>query len=397
MLFSQTRIVVASLTIFISGIQAQTPTNPVPAAANAETPRKNVISLEARDQVKKVVPAIGLVMVRNSFDSEPKPRPRGSAVIVHKDGLVITNFHVVARDRSMKLYDEIYLSLPPDAAAEASASPRLLKLISVLTNPDRDLALLKIVPDTNAKPEAPLPAFTYLELGESNKIELLDDLFIIGFPEKGGSTVTVNYGVVEGKDTLDDWIKTDARIIHGNSGGAAVNLAGKLIGIPTRVVNDSDGAKTYGSVGYLRPAHLVGAMIARYREMEAKAAADKEADRKNVVIAAATPITANPPNSNVATKVSNLVTIRGLVKSRDGKPLAGVRVGLLHVGQEVAASSLITWGGTNAEGQFVLEKPVPPGKYNLRAKVIGYELYDLDLTVTAEGAALVIELKSSQE
>jgi Carboxypeptidase regulatory-like domain len=207
----------------------------------------------------------------------------------------------------------------------------------------------------------------------------------------------VNYGVVEGKDVLDDWIKTDARIIHGNSGGAAVNLAGKLIGIPTRVVNDSDGAKTYGSVGYLRPAHLVGAMISRYREMEAKAAADKANEKKNAVIAAAIPNTTNSQNSNVATKVNNLVTVRGTVKSIDGKPLAGVRVGLLHVGQEVAASSLITWGGTNAEGQFVLEKPVLPGKYNLRAKVVGYELYDLDLTVTADGKALMIELKSSQE
>ena len=393
MQFFQTKFIIVFLTILIGNAQAQTPA----PAANTETPRKNVISAEAREQVKKVVPAIGLVMVRNGFDNDAKPRPRGSAVIVHKDGLVITNFHVVARDRSTKLYDEIYLSLPPDSSADASASPRLLKLTSVLTNPERDLALLKIVPDANAKPDAPLPAFTFLELGESNKIELLDDLFIIGFPEKGGTTVTVNYGVVEGKDALDDWIKTDARIIHGNSGGAAVNLAGKLIGIPTRVVNDSDGAKTYGSVGYLRPAHLVGAMIAKYREMEAKAAAEKQNDKKNIVIAAATPNTPNQQNSNVASKVSGLVMIRGSVKSTDGKPLAGVRVGLLHVGQEVAASNLITWGGTNAEGQFVLEKTVQPGKYNLRAKVVGYELYNLDLTVTADGAALVIELKSSQE
>ncbi len=393
-LFSQTKVVVAFLAILIGAAQAQTPApaNPAPA----ETPRKNVVSPEAREQVRKVIPAIGLVMVRNGFDSEPKPRPRGSGVIVHKDGLVITNFHVVARDRSTKLYDEIYLSLPPNASADASASPRLLKLVSVLTNPDRDLALLKIAPDANAKPDAPPPAFNFVELGESNKLELLDDLFIIGFPEKGGTTVTVNYGVVEGKDSLDDWIKTDARIIHGNSGGAAVNLAGKLIGIPTRVVNDSDGAKTYGSVGYLRPAHLVAAMIARYREMEAKAAADKENEKKNPPVAT-NPNPVNPQNSNVATKVSNLVTIRGSVKSKDGKPLAGVRVGLLHVGQEVAPSSLITWGGTNAEGQFVLEKPVQPGRYNLRAKVVGYELYDLDLTVTADGAALVIELKGSQE
>jgi hypothetical protein len=73
--------------------------------------------------------------------------------------------------------------------------------------------------------------------------------------------------------------------------------------------------------------------------------------------------------------------------------LAGVRVGLLLVGKEVAASNLVTWGGSNAEGQFTLEKPVPPGRYNLRARVIGYEAYSLDIDLTSAHPPLEIELK----
>ena len=73
-------------------------------------------------------------------------------------------------------------------------------------------------------------------MGDSRKIKVLEDLFIIGFPEKGGSTITVNSGVVvEGKDILANWIKTDARVIHGNSGGAAVDVRAGSSAFPQKL------------------------------------------------------------------------------------------------------------------------------------------------------------------
>ncbi|MBL8202970.1 MAG: trypsin-like peptidase domain-containing protein [Blastocatellia bacterium] len=337
-------------------------------------------STEVREQIKKVIPGIGLVLVRNANDPDQKLRPRGSAVIVRKDGLVITNFHVIARDRSTRTFDEIFLSLPSDPSADAATAQRQLKLKIVLLNQERDLALLRVVPD---KPGTPMD-LPYIVLGDSYKVELLDDVFIIGFPEKGGTTVTVNPGVVEGKDALDDWIKTNGRLLHGNSGGAAVNSEGKLIGVPTRVVVDSDSEKTYGSVGYLRPAHLVAAMISKHQEAEMNAAVPKP-----------TPTTAATPNLTATNepRAMEAFVVRGTVKSAAGQPLAGVRVGLLLVGKEVAASNLITWGGSNAEGQFTLEKPVPPGRYNLRARVIGYEAYSLDVDISSASVPIAIELK----
>ena len=200
--------------------------------------------------------------------------------------------------------------------------------------------------------------------------------------------MTVNPGVVEGKDALDDWIKTNGRLLHGNSGGAAVNSAGKLVGIPTRVVVDSDTEKTYGSVGYLRPAHLVAALISKYQEAEMNAATQKTAPAIAVL-----PNTPTPSE----TKAPGLLSVNGLVKSTSGEPLAGVRVGLLLVGKEVAASNLVTWGGSNAEGKFVLEKPITPGRYNLRARVVGYEAFSLDLDISSANVPLVIELKPSSK
>ena len=374
---SQSTLVMVLMVVLVVG-------STVYAQSDATPNRKISYTTEVREQVKKVIPAIGLVLVRNANDPDQKLRPRGSAVIVRKDGLVITNFHVIARDRSTKTFDEIFLNLPSDLSADAAKAPRQLKLKIVLTNQERDLALLRVLPD---KPETPVE-LPFIVLGDSYKVELLDDVFIIGFPEKGGTTITVNPGVVEGKDALDDWIKTNGRLLHGNSGGAAVNSEGKLIGVPTRVVVDSDAEKTYGSVGYLRPAHLVAAMISNYQEAEMKAA---QAPVPPVV---ATP-NATPTNE---ARAMGVVVVRGVVKSAAGKPLAGVRVGLLLVGKEVAASNLITWGGSNADGQFTLEKPVPPGRYNLRARVIGYEAYSLDLDLSSASVPITIELKpTSQE
>ena len=384
MLVTQLRTVSSQATLIMVLMVVLVVGSTVYAQSDATPNRKISYTTEVREQVKKVIPAIGLVLVRNANDPDQKLRPRGSAVIVRKDGLVITNFHVIARDRSTKTFDEIFLNLPSDLSADAAKAPRQLKLKIVLTNQERDLALLRVLPD---KPETPVE-LPFIVLGDSYKVELLDDVFIIGFPEKGGTTITVNPGVVEGKDALDDWIKTNGRLLHGNSGGAAVNSEGKLIGVPTRVVVDSDAEKTYGSVGYLRPAHLVAAMISNYQEAEMKAA---QAPVPTVV---ATP-NATPTNE---ARAMGVVVVRGVVKSAAGKPLAGVRVGLLLVGKEVAASNLITWGGSNADGQFTLEKPVPPGRYNLRARVIGYEAYSLDLDLSSASVPITIELKpTSQE
>src|SRR6185295_8128008 len=235
--------------------------------------RETPLSVSARARVRKAVASVGLILVRNSSDlGGQNPRPRGSAVIVRSDGVVATNAHVIT-DKTGEPYDEITLSL----SAEGSAAPKRYRLEPIAINKEDDLALLRVQSGATASAKSRPILFPTVEIGDSKAVQLLDDIVIIGFPEKGGSSVTVNRGIVEGKDELGRWIKTDGRLIHGNSGGAAVNTSGKLIGIPTKVVADDqaidkdgdgspDNKRRYGVVGFLRPSDLISTMLAAVNE-----------------------------------------------------------------------------------------------------------------------------------
>jgi S1-C subfamily serine protease len=357
-------------------------------AGGVQSSRKDwTVSAEARALIGQAIASTGLILVRNSNDASA-PRPRGSAIVVRSDGIVATNQHVVTNDRTNRLYDEIVFSISRDGNPITSGTRYLLR--PLLISKEYDLALLRIESDAAGNPLPRSFTFPAIEIGDSHKIKLLEDLFIIGFPEKGGSTVTVNRGVVEGRDILGNWIKTDARVIHGNSGGAAVNSEGKLIGIPTKVVADEqpidkdgdgfpDDYRRYGAVGFLRPAHLVGEMLAQLNR--------KSSERQ---LGVSTPAVA---------ETSKLLTVRGVVKAAvDGRPIAGALVGLVTVGEStVTESTLLTWGSTNGEGEFVLNKPVPPGRYTLKAKALAKQPYTGDVDIVPGSPALIIKMNPASD
>ena len=119
--------------------------------------------------------------------------------------------------------------------------------------------------------------FEAVPLGDSRVLGFLDEVYTVGFPKAGGSTVTITRGLVSGKEELEDWIKTDAQVTHGNSGGAAVDKSGRLVGVPTKVRPDiqpvdtdndgfPDGNVNFGSVGLIRPVELVAKMLTTLRE-----------------------------------------------------------------------------------------------------------------------------------
>jgi S1-C subfamily serine protease len=332
------------------------------------------LSPDSRNRVRKAISAVGLILVRNSGDNS-NARPRGSCVIVRSDGIVITNNHVITDRRTNAIFDEIFIT-PSDNGGGAARS-KTFRLKMLLVNKEYDLALLRIEPDSTGN--KPL-LFPFVEIGDSKAAQLLEEIVIIGFPEKGGTTVTISEGVIEGKDVLGNWIKTDARVIHGNSGGAAVNAEGKLVGIPTKVEaddqeidNDGDGfpdaKRRYGAVGFLRPAHLVTAMIAQL-------------GNQDIAL-----------RSGAGTQASG-VSVKGIVRSSNsGKPIAGALVGLVPFGTvEVTEANLLTWGTANADGIYRLNKPVPPGKYTLKAKALGHAAYSRDVDIKQNSGELVIEM-----
>jgi S1-C subfamily serine protease len=162
----------------------------------------------------------------------------GSGSIVSSDGLILTNAHVVD-DR----YDE-YSVLGIATTDRTDEPPELVYLAEIeAVDYGLDLAVIRIVSDLDGNSvDLNLP---WVELGDSDVIEIGGKLRILGYPGIGGDTITFTEGAVSGftqERSVEGraWIKTDATIAGGNSGGMAANEAGQLIGVPTRASGGSD-------------------------------------------------------------------------------------------------------------------------------------------------------------
>ena len=153
----------------------------------------------------------------------------GSGVIVDgKNGLVITNFHVVRNAQAVEVGLKDGRKLPADPVALA---------------PELDLAVLRI----DAKN---LPS---LKLGDSSGLEVGDFVVAIGNPFNLGQTVT--NGIISaldrplGQGDSRRFIQTDAPINPGNSGGPLIDLRGDVVGINSALFSPSQSEAAAGNVG----------------------------------------------------------------------------------------------------------------------------------------------------
>jgi Do/DeqQ family serine protease len=159
----------------------------------------------------------------------------GSGVILDAAvGYVVTNNHVVERA------EKIQVTLKDQ---------RRLNATLVATDPQTDIALLKIEPDR----------LTSIPLGDSKQLQVGDYVVAIGNPFGVGQTAT--FGIVSalgrtglGIEGYEDVIQTDASINPGNSGGALVDTAGRLIGINAAII--SRGGGNVG-IGFAIPIDMV--------------------------------------------------------------------------------------------------------------------------------------------
>jgi serine protease Do len=166
------------------------------------------------------------------FDSMLGPRLKqevsvlGSGVVVHEDGYVMTNAHVVESADNIK----VIFSNGDEFPATIIASDK-----------DKDLALLKIQPNKK------LP---FVQLGRSDDLMIGETVIAIGNPYGYSNTLTsgilsaVNRDIrVSEGNWLRGLIQTDAPINPGNSGGPLFNINGELIGITTAI---AEGAENIG-------------------------------------------------------------------------------------------------------------------------------------------------------
>jgi len=164
----------------------------------------------------------------------------GSGFIVSKDGLIVTNKHVVgdteAKYRVISKDDKSY------------------DVQKIYRDPTNDLAILKIE-------ASDLPT---VEMGDSSKIKVGQLAIAIG-TALGEFRHTVTTGVISGvgrgitagspfeayAERLDNVIQTDAAINPGNSGGPLLNSLGQVIGVNTAVSSEGQ------NIGFALPINVV--------------------------------------------------------------------------------------------------------------------------------------------
>jgi len=212
------------------------------AAMAADAPQINLrktVTVEVVEKTKNAVVNISttrLVSRRIPFAMDPffeqfdfgqtrvvPAHSLGSGFIVHADGYVISNNHVIDRAR------EITVEL---------SDGRKLPAELISADAEADLAVLKIASDK------PFPA---LELSDSSDLLIGEPVIAVGNPL--GFSHSVSTGIVSAihrdlKDAqehviLGDLIQTDAAINPGNSGGPLLNAYGQVIGINTAIRGDA--------------------------------------------------------------------------------------------------------------------------------------------------------------
>ena len=187
---------------------------------------------------------VQIVALREGFRGGMSSAWTGSGTIVHPQGVILTNCHV-ANPRGMGM------SSPPAdrlgiAITEKSDRAPALSYFGecVCYDADLDLAVIRIVCDVKGRKirKLNLPS---VALGDSDDLDLGDRISIFGYPGIGGENVTFTSGSVSGFSKEQGvrspraWIKTDATIAGGHSGGTAVCPEGYLVGIPTQAAAGS--------------------------------------------------------------------------------------------------------------------------------------------------------------
>jgi serine protease Do len=208
----------------------------------AESAVKSVVSISTKRAVQapmghELIPFFGPMLPRGG--PPPVERGLGSGVILRKDGIIVTNNHVVAGAQDIMVTLDDQREIPA-------------KIVG--TDPSSDLAVLKL--------EQPPNDLVPIELGDSEALRLGEIVIAIGSPL--GFTQTVSMGIVSAKGRgmglvpYEDFIQTDAAINPGNSGGALLNLAGEVVGINSAIASKTGGNE---GIGFAIPSDMVQSIV----------------------------------------------------------------------------------------------------------------------------------------
>jgi S1-C subfamily serine protease len=174
-----------------------------------------------------------------AVDSGGNPVWWGSGTLISADGLILTNGHVIDNRKNEYKTLQIALTVVQDEPPDVKYTAEIQTVDYAI-----DLAVIKITKTIGGN--AVHDTFPFVKVGDSDNVNIGDSLQILGYPGIGGETITYTRGAVSGFTSEHSvgnraWIKTDATIAGGNSGGLAINDQGKLIGVPSITGSGSQG------------------------------------------------------------------------------------------------------------------------------------------------------------
>jgi S1-C subfamily serine protease len=174
----------------------------------------------------------------------------GSGSILSPEGMILSNYHVVADTDKKQLYNS--QGLIAIGVLDDPTEPPVVNYLAqvVQVDPEMDLSISCIVGDLKNRPVKNV-TFPAVPIGDAEQLFLGDNITVIGFPGIGfgehGDTpsLTFSKGSVAGfesRDKVKVWIKTDAATGPGDSGAMVVNDQGEIIGVHTQGWSDQASA-----------------------------------------------------------------------------------------------------------------------------------------------------------
>jgi S1-C subfamily serine protease len=156
----------------------------------------------------------------------------GSGVLISEDGKVLTAAHVVQTAERIVV---------------ETLGGELMRARVVASHPFADVALLQL----ESAPSDAQPA----PLGDSDEVEVGDQIFVVGAPFGISHSLTVGHvsarrledEIFDGM-LVTEMFQTDAAINQGNSGGPMFNLQGEVIGVVSHILSHSGGFEGLGFV-----------------------------------------------------------------------------------------------------------------------------------------------------
>lgn len=242
---------------------ATPPPTRTPVSSPTSPPTSIPITVQpgVRDVGREAARALVKVAVPGDSGND---RTGSGSIVDGEKGLILTNWHIVADDWGDLLNEDgsagILWVEDPDQMADLVFMARVLPEHS---DPDLDFALLQIthrVEGANTlvvQWPLDLPAVT---LGDSDQVLPGSPVLLLGYPDYGEGGISWTQGLVTLRD--QEWIRSDALISHGHSGGMMLNEAGQMAGILSEV--QWIGWK--GELALARPVNLAKPLIQGARE-----------------------------------------------------------------------------------------------------------------------------------